>query len=117
MKKYLFLPLLFLQSQSLHAALTTLFKDEAGETNWQYVANWSSVSGKKWEATLSNKIVTLEINLEPSDNRRLASLCGPFDDNIKHLERRLRRPLEPGPFPIDASREKVQRDLHVNSKP
>ena len=38
---------------------------------------------------MSNKIVTLEIDLEPSDNRRLASLCGPFDDNIKHLERRL----------------------------
>lgn len=38
---------------------------------------------------MSNKIVTLEINLEPSDNRRLASLCGPFDDNIKQLERRL----------------------------
>jgi len=38
---------------------------------------------------LSNKIVTLDIELEPSDNRRLASLCGPFDDNIKHLERRL----------------------------
>lgn len=38
---------------------------------------------------MSNKIVTLEINLEPADNRRLASLCGPFDDNIKHLERRL----------------------------
>ncbi|MFY2509408.1 PhoH family protein [Vibrio pectenicida] len=38
---------------------------------------------------MSNKIVTLEINLEPSDNRRLANLCGPFDDNIKHLERRL----------------------------
>ena len=38
---------------------------------------------------MSNKIITLEINLEPSDNRRLASLCGPFDDNIKHLERRL----------------------------
>jgi len=38
---------------------------------------------------LSNKIITLEINLEPSDNHRLASLCGPFDDNIKHLERRL----------------------------
>ncbi|WPC73320.1 PhoH family protein [Vibrio porteresiae] len=38
---------------------------------------------------MSNKIVTVEINLEPSDNRRLASLCGPFDDNIKHLERRL----------------------------
>jgi phosphate starvation-inducible PhoH-like protein len=38
---------------------------------------------------LSNKIVTLEIDLEPSDNCRLSSLCGPFDDNIKHLERRL----------------------------
>ncbi|XNH04328.1 PhoH family protein [Vibrio cyclitrophicus] len=38
---------------------------------------------------MSNKIVTLEINLEPADNKRLASLCGPFDDNIKHLERRL----------------------------
>ena len=38
---------------------------------------------------MSNTIVTLEINLEPADNRRLASLCGPFDDNIKHLERRL----------------------------
>ncbi|PMH37477.1 nucleoside triphosphate hydrolase [Vibrio sp. 10N.286.49.B3] len=38
---------------------------------------------------MSNKIVTLEIDLEPSDNRRLSSLCGPFDDNIKHLERRL----------------------------
>jgi phosphate starvation-inducible PhoH-like protein len=38
---------------------------------------------------LSNKIVTLEINLEPADNQRLSSLCGPFDDNIKHLERRL----------------------------
>lgn len=41
------------------------------------------------EATLSNKIITLEIDLEPSDNQRLASLCGPFDDNIKQIERRL----------------------------
>ncbi|MGL6025890.1 MAG: PhoH family protein [Vibrio sp.] len=38
---------------------------------------------------MSNKIITLEIDLHPSDNQRLASLCGPFDDNIKHLERRL----------------------------
>ncbi len=38
---------------------------------------------------MSNKIITLEIDLEPADNQRLASLCGPFDDNIKHLERRL----------------------------
>ncbi|CAM2905174.1 PhoH family protein [Vibrio rarus] len=38
---------------------------------------------------MSNKIVTLEIDLEPANNQRLTSLCGPFDDNIKHLERRL----------------------------
>ncbi len=27
--------------------------------------------------------------LEPAETRRLASLCGPFDDNIKQLERRI----------------------------
>ncbi|MCP8690186.1 two-component system sensor histidine kinase NtrB [Marinobacterium sedimentorum] len=42
MKKYLFLTLLFLQSQNLYADLITLFKDDDGKTNWQYVANWSS---------------------------------------------------------------------------
>lgn len=30
-----------------------------------------------------------EISLEPQDNKRLNALCGPFDDNIKHIERRL----------------------------
>ena len=34
-------------------------------------------------------IETREIALEPVDNRRLLSLCGPFDDNVKQLERRL----------------------------
>jgi len=34
-------------------------------------------------------IETREITLEPADNARLLSLCGPFDDNIKQLERRL----------------------------
>ncbi len=34
-------------------------------------------------------IETREITLEPIDNARLMSLCGPFDDNIKQLERRL----------------------------
>ncbi|MGU0161902.1 hypothetical protein ACVXHB_28725 [Escherichia coli] len=29
------------------------------------------------------------MTLEPADNARLLSLCGPFDDNIKQLERRL----------------------------
>ncbi|GLP98004.1 PhoH family protein [Paraferrimonas sedimenticola] len=38
---------------------------------------------------MSNKLTTLELFLEPSDSRRLASLCGPFDDNLKQLERRL----------------------------
>lgn len=35
------------------------------------------------------KTTKLELTLEPADNQRLSSLCGPFDDNIKHLERRL----------------------------
>ncbi|MCW2478288.1 PhoH family protein [Candidatus Symbiopectobacterium sp. NZEC135] len=30
-----------------------------------------------------------EIALEPADNKRLLNLCGPFDSNIKQLERRL----------------------------
>ncbi len=34
-------------------------------------------------------IDTREIHPEPADNARLLSLCGPFDDNIKQLERRL----------------------------
>ena len=38
---------------------------------------------------MSSKLTTLNLYLEPSDTRRLASLCGPFDDNIKQLERRI----------------------------
>ncbi|KYP96319.1 nucleoside triphosphate hydrolase [Sodalis-like endosymbiont of Proechinophthirus fluctus] len=34
-------------------------------------------------------VETKEIMLEPADNNRLLSLCGPFDDNIKQIERRL----------------------------
>jgi phosphate starvation-inducible PhoH-like protein len=37
---------------------------------------------------LSN-LVSSEIILEPEDNKRLSSLRGPFDDNIKQIERRL----------------------------
>jgi phosphate starvation-inducible PhoH-like protein len=37
---------------------------------------------------LSN-LVSSEIVLEPSDNKRLSSLCGPLDDNIKQIESRL----------------------------
>ncbi|MGY3857338.1 PhoH family protein [Aeromonas intestinalis] len=38
---------------------------------------------------MSRHIATLNLHLEPADNQRLASLCGPFDDNLKQLERRL----------------------------
>ena len=38
---------------------------------------------------MSIKTTKLELTLEPADNQRLSNLCGPFDDNIKHLERRL----------------------------
>ncbi|OCG05196.1 PhoH family protein [Gilliamella sp. wkB112] len=34
-------------------------------------------------------ITTHETKLEPVDNQRLNSLCGPYNDNIKQLERRL----------------------------
>lgn len=34
-------------------------------------------------------IITLETLLEPADNQRLNSLCGPYNDNIKQLERLL----------------------------
>lgn len=38
---------------------------------------------------MSNQLNTVDVILEPADSRRLSSLCGPFDDNIKQLERRL----------------------------
>ncbi len=31
-----------------------------------------------------------DITLEPADNQRLANLCGPFDQHLRQLERRLR---------------------------
>lgn len=34
-------------------------------------------------------LVSSEFSLEPADAKRLSSLCGPFDDNIKQIERRL----------------------------
>jgi phosphate starvation-inducible PhoH-like protein len=36
-----------------------------------------------------SKIVSNKVVLEPQDTKRLASLCGPFDDNLKQIERRL----------------------------
>lgn len=36
-----------------------------------------------------SKIANNHVILEPQDHKRLSSLCGPFDDNIKQIERRL----------------------------
>lgn len=38
---------------------------------------------------MNQNTTTLDIFLEPADNARLAHLCGPFNDNLKQLERRL----------------------------
>ncbi len=38
---------------------------------------------------MSSSPTTLDIDLEPADSRRLADLTGPFDENLKHIERRL----------------------------
>ncbi|MDD2342538.1 MAG: hypothetical protein PHV54_06580, partial [Tolumonas sp.] len=38
---------------------------------------------------MSRHIATLDLHLDPADSQRLASLCGPFDDNIKQIERRM----------------------------
>ncbi|WP_375055601.1 PhoH family protein [Zobellella sp. DQSA1] len=38
---------------------------------------------------MTPNVTNLELELQPADGQRLASLCGPFDDNLKQLERRL----------------------------
>ena len=38
---------------------------------------------------MSQSVSTIEIVLEPANNRRLADLCGALDENLKHIERRL----------------------------
>jgi phosphate starvation-inducible PhoH-like protein len=40
------------------------------------------------EAILSSQLKNIEFYLEPADNVRLSSLCGPFDENLKQIERR-----------------------------
>nr|ELR5038744.1 PhoH family protein [Providencia stuartii]ELR5082065.1 PhoH family protein [Providencia stuartii] len=71
------------------------------------------------------QIATQEIFLEPADNQRLMSLCGPFDDNIKQLERRLaieinrrdnRFKLSGKPLNIQAA-SKILRQLYVETAP
>ncbi|MFM2486313.1 PhoH family protein [Celerinatantimonas yamalensis] len=38
---------------------------------------------------MTKHLKTLEFDLEPADSKRCASLFGPFDDNLRQLERRL----------------------------
>lgn len=38
---------------------------------------------------MTTPLHSAELTLEDADNRRLTLLCGPFDDNLKHIERRL----------------------------
>ncbi|MFI4937276.1 MAG: PhoH family protein [Candidatus Berkiellales bacterium] len=38
---------------------------------------------------MSEKISSCEISLSPVDNHRLMSLCGRFDEHLRHIERRL----------------------------
>lgn len=73
----------------------------------------------------SLNIDTREISLEPADNARLLSLCGPFDDNIKQLERRLgieinRRDnhfkLTGRPICVNAAAD-ILRSLYVDTAP
>jgi phosphate starvation-inducible PhoH-like protein len=45
----------------------------------------------QFDRTSPNRVVALttSVTLEPNDSRRLASLCGPFDQNLKFIERRM----------------------------
>lgn len=38
---------------------------------------------------MSKSVATVDLYLEPADSQRLAGLCGPFNDNIRHIERRM----------------------------
>ncbi|AKH65704.1 nucleoside triphosphate hydrolase [Photorhabdus thracensis] len=72
-----------------------------------------------------SQIATQEIFLEPADNQRLMSLCGPFDDNLKQLERRLgieisrrdnRFKLMGKPLSVSATTN-ILRHLYVQTAP
>ena len=72
---------------------------------------------------MTASLITLEIELEPADGRRLADLCGPFDENIKHLERRLGVEISHrgsdfrviGEQHTVTAAEKILRDLYVET--
>jgi phosphate starvation-inducible PhoH-like protein len=74
---------------------------------------------------LAKNINTTELFLEPANKDRLASLIGPYDDNIKHIERRLgveityqgnKFKLVGNPLNIAAASD-VLKTLYVDTQP
>ncbi|EKE82796.1 PhoH family protein [Idiomarina xiamenensis] len=74
---------------------------------------------------MTQSLTTVDIELEPADLGRLSHLCGPFDDNIKHIERRLgveithkghQFRLIGEPATVAASK-KILLDLYVETAP
>jgi phosphate starvation-inducible PhoH-like protein len=72
---------------------------------------------------LSQTVSTLDIDLEPADNRRIADLCGALDENLKHIERRLGIEISHrhnefrliGPTHTVQAGAKILRDLYVET--
>ena len=52
-------------------------------------AGHSGLTGDKSGAEPRVVSLTTNLTLEPNDTLRLAALCGPFDQNLSHLEKRL----------------------------
>lgn len=72
---------------------------------------------------MSQTVSTLDIDLEPADNRRIADLCGALDENLKHIERRLGIEISHrhnefrliGPNHTVQAGAKILRDLYVET--
>lgn len=72
---------------------------------------------------MSQTVSTLDIDLDPADNRRIADLCGALDENLKHIERRLGIEISHrhnefrliGPNHTVQAGAKILRDLYVET--
>ncbi|RWU12732.1 PhoH family protein [Pseudidiomarina gelatinasegens] len=72
---------------------------------------------------MSPSVSTIDIDLEPADNRRIADLCGALDENLKHIERRLGIEISHrhnefriiGPSHTVQAGAKILRDLYVET--
>ncbi|RUO32146.1 nucleoside triphosphate hydrolase [Aliidiomarina sedimenti] len=74
---------------------------------------------------MTKQIDSFELYLEPADSQRLANLCGPFDDNIKQIERRLGVEISYrdnhfriiGPPKGLVASSQILRDLYIETAP